>query len=72
MKSHLAAFRESLESKMSKAELARRVGVHRSHITRLEQGKVRPSAKVMLKLARALQCDATALFELDRDPRGEC
>ena len=71
MKSNLAALREGRERKMSKAELARRVGVNRSHITKLEQGKARPSAELWLRLAAALRCDMTLLFELDPPSRGE-
>lgn len=69
MKSNLTAMRERLGGKMTKAELARRVDVDRSHITKLEQGRVQPSAKLLLKLAKTLRCDATELFDLDASRR---
>jgi putative transcriptional regulator len=39
---------------VSKAHLARRVGVDRSYITKLEQGKLQPSGDMMFRLARYL------------------
>jgi len=45
-------------------ELSRIVEVAPSHITRLESGKVRPSAELVRRLARALDCHVSALLYL--------
>ncbi|MFZ4695943.1 MAG: helix-turn-helix transcriptional regulator [Verrucomicrobiia bacterium] len=48
---------------ISKAHLARRIGVSRSHVVRLEQGKVQPSAKTMFRIARYFGCRIEELFQ---------
>ena len=42
------------EKGVSKAHLARYVGVDRSYITKLEQGKMQPSAEMMFRFAKYL------------------
>jgi putative transcriptional regulator len=39
---------------VTKAHLARRVGVDRSYVTKLEQGKMQPSGEMMFRIARYL------------------
>ena len=39
---------------VTKAHLARRVGVSRSYITKLEQGKMQPSGEMMFRIAKYL------------------
>lgn len=52
--------RENLE--MSRAELARQVGVAASQITRWEAGDYKPSLSAMVALAKALDVDAVDLM----------
>lgn len=61
---HLKKFvRERLEElSMSPAELARTVNVNQSQVHRVMNGMNTPSMSFARKLARALQCDANALF----------
>lgn len=53
--------------KMSQAELARRVGVRRETIGRLEQGKYNPSLKLSLDIARELCAKVEDLFSFKAD-----
>ncbi len=48
---------------VSKAHLARRVGVSRSYITKLEQGILQPSAEMMFRLAKYLEQPLEAVFQ---------
>lgn len=52
---------------ISKAALARRLGVSRSYVTRLEQGKVLPSLPLALRIAQYFGCRVEELFFLDGD-----
>ena len=52
--------RERME--MSRAELARQVGVAASQVTRWEAGEYRPSTSAMMALARALIMDPVDLM----------
>lgn len=47
---------------ITRAHLARRLGVHRSYITRLEQGRVQPGAETMFKVAAYFQAPLEAVF----------
>jgi len=47
---------------ISKAHLARKVGVNYSHITRLEQGNAQPSAELMFKFADYFGCKVEDIF----------
>ena len=40
--------------RVSKATLARRVGVDRSYVTKLEQGEMQPSGEMMFRIAKYL------------------
>lgn len=53
------------------AHLARKIGVSRSYISKLERHLVTPSAKVMFKIADYLECRVEDVFqyESDRDRR---
>lgn len=53
------------QKNMAIRELARRSGVAKSHIQRIETGGAKPSLEVMCRLAEALGC---ALEELYRYP----
>ncbi len=52
------------EQKMGVRELGRAVGVTGMHISNLEKGKSAPSAKLVLKLAEALEANADELLYL--------
>jgi transcriptional regulator with XRE-family HTH domain len=49
---------------INQAELARRVGVHRGHLCKVEHGTVLPSAKLLDKLADVLEIDPIELYAL--------
>jgi len=49
---------------ISQAHLAQRIGVSRSYITKLEQGKLRPSPDVMFKIAEYFDCTIEEIFFL--------
>lgn len=64
MRNYLAVWRARRGPRgISKAHLARQVGVTRSYITKLEQGACEPSLQVAFKLAAYFQCPVEALFE---------
>ena len=48
---------------VSKAHLARRVGVDRSYVTKLEQGKMQPSGEMMFLIAKYLGQPLEAVFQ---------
>ena len=47
---------------VSKAHLAREIGVSRSYITKLEQGKIQASAEMMFKIAAYLARPIEEIF----------
>ena len=49
--------------RVSKAHLARRVGVDRSYVTKLEQGKMQPSGEMMFRIAKYLGQPVEAVFQ---------
>ena len=69
---HLPAWRARRgKSGIKKADLARRLGVSRSYITRLEQGTTHPSLELALRLARYFGCPVEELFQLSTEPTGD-
>ncbi len=60
-----------MDSKMSKAALARRIGAVRSYITKLERGQLQPSGPLMLRLAHVLQRPVEDIFELAEQASGK-
>jgi putative transcriptional regulator len=48
---------------VSKAHLARRVGVDRSYMTKLEQGKMQPSGEMMFLIAKYLGQPLETVFQ---------
>jgi len=48
---------------VTKAHLARRVGVARSYMTKLEQGTLQPSGEMMFRIARYLGQPLEAVFQ---------
>jgi putative transcriptional regulator len=48
---------------VSKAHLARRVGVSRSYATKLEQGKMQPSGEMMFRIAKYLEQPLEVVFQ---------
>ena len=54
-------WRES--KRVSKAHLARRVGVDRSYVTKLEQGKLQPSGEMMFRIAKYLGQPLEIVFQ---------
>ena len=49
--------------RVSKAHLARRVGVNRSYVTKLEQGKMQPSGEMMFRIAKYLGQPLEIVFQ---------
>ena len=52
---------------LSKAHLARNIGVSRSYITKLEKGTLQPSARIMFKIAAYFGCRVEELFRYAPD-----
>lgn len=52
---------------VSKAHLARRLGVCAAHMTLLEQGKRAPSGELMLRMAQYFKCSVEAIFQIAPD-----
>ena len=48
---------------MSKADLARRIGVCRSYVSRLEQGVLQPSGEVIFRIAEYFKVRVEDVFE---------
>lgn len=48
---------------VSKAHMARYVGVDRSYVTKLEQGKMQPSGEMMFRIAKYLGQPLEAVFQ---------
>ena len=48
---------------VTKAHLARRVGVARSYVTKLEQGALQPSGEMMFRIAKYLGQPLEAVFQ---------
>ena len=59
-----------IERKMSKATLARRIGVARSYMTKLENEELQPSGAMMLRLAHVLQRRVEEIFQLIEQVNG--
>ena len=57
--------------KMSKATLARRIGVTRSYITKVEKEQLQPSGAVTLRFAHVLQRPVEDIFQLTDVPSGQ-
>jgi putative transcriptional regulator len=55
---------------ISKAHLARQVGVCPSYITKLEQGKIQPSCEVMFRIAEYFKCKVEDVFQHLRGGEG--
>jgi len=55
--------------RVSKAQLARRVGVSRSYVTKLEQGKLQPSGEMMFRIAKYLKQPLEAVFQHAPSPK---
>lgn len=51
--------------RLTQAQLAERVGVSRQSIVAIESGKYVPSTLLALKIARELESEVSALFELE-------
>jgi putative transcriptional regulator len=54
---------------ISKAHLARMVGVSRSYITKIEQGKQHPSARIMFRIADYFGCRVEDIFKYMSDTK---
>jgi putative transcriptional regulator len=63
IKQNVAEWR--IQKRISKAHLARQVGLSRSYITKLEQGRIQPSGRVMLRFAQYFERPVEAIFQLD-------
>lgn len=49
---------------INRAALARRMGVSRSYVTKIEQGKSLPTLALALRLSRYFGCTVNDLFEV--------
>jgi putative transcriptional regulator len=58
---------------ITKAYLAQRVGISRSYVTKLEQGRVTPSPELMFRIANYFECPVEKVFsyEARQSPRPE-
>ena len=54
---------------LSGAELARRIGVHRSYVTKIEKDGLLPLPKVMKKIQKVLGDDLGAIYEKEQATR---
>jgi DNA-binding XRE family transcriptional regulator len=52
-----------LERKVSKAALARRIGVCRSYVTKLELGNLQPSGEMMFRIAEYFKLRVEDVFQ---------
>ncbi|MFA6184752.1 MAG: helix-turn-helix transcriptional regulator [Candidatus Shapirobacteria bacterium] len=48
----------------SQEEFAEALGLSRTHIGHIEQGRINPSMEVLLKIAKKLKVDVSELFRL--------
>ncbi len=60
LKNSVAEYRK--RKGVSKSDLARRIGVCPSYITRLENNDIQPSGKVMFRLAEYFNCKIEDIF----------
>jgi putative transcriptional regulator len=54
------------EKDVSKAQMARRIGVERSYMTKLEQQRLQPSAEMMFRIAKYLGQPLESLFQYEQ------
>jgi|YelNats1bottle13_1022553.scaffolds.fasta_scaffold00817_4 putative transcriptional regulator len=50
------------EKRISQTQLAKLTGISRPYLSEIENGKVNPSAKVILKIAKALGTEVEKMF----------
>jgi len=55
---------------ITKAHLARRVGISRSYATKLEQGRVTPSPELMFRIANYFELPVEKVFSYEADGAG--
>ena len=60
--SALERWRKNRGLGISMAHLARQVGLSRSYISKLERGRIQPSAEVMFRIAAYFGCDVEDIF----------
>jgi DNA-binding XRE family transcriptional regulator len=53
-----------IERGFCKSKLAYYIGVNRSYVTKLEQGRLQPSGEMMLRIARVLRQPVENIFQL--------
>lgn len=63
IKNKLKALREQHGRGISKAHLAYQIGVSRSYISKLEQGRQLPSGSLLFKLADYFGCKVEDIYE---------
>lgn len=54
-------------SGITQGHLARRVGVSRSYISKLEQGKLRPNIEITLRIAEYFECNVEDIFHCEQE-----
>jgi transcriptional regulator with XRE-family HTH domain len=57
-----------VDAELTQSEVARRTGIHRPIIARIERGKHEPSLEVVSTYARALELDAATVLVCLDDP----
>ncbi|NLY11817.1 MAG: helix-turn-helix transcriptional regulator [Firmicutes bacterium] len=60
-------FKARMRSKLTQAEVAKAVGISRSHYTLIENGKRNPSLEVALRIANKVNCDVRHMFGEDKE-----
>ncbi|WP_425057658.1 hypothetical protein SCACP_21780 [Sporomusa carbonis] len=62
MQNKIAEIRNSADPKISQEELAISVGISRTHLSEIENGKAEPGGQVMLRIAQALGKSVEDIF----------
>lgn len=68
---HIAEWRGRHKGGITKAHLARQIGVSRSYVGKLEQGRSQPSVAVLFVMAAYFGCPVEALFQYVPDGNPE-
>ena len=63
LRNKIGIYRDRHGKGISKAHLARAVGVSRSYVTKLENGQSQPSAEVMFRVAQYFGCRVEDVFQ---------